>query len=426
MERENAMPSSAVIHIANPETNHHVPDLELHRAIVYRLYPTPEQAARMARIAGACRFAHNLALEQRRAWWRPGRRFSFAQQCRELTELRREVDWLADCPVHALQSALRDVDRAFANFFAGRAAYPQFRRKGDRQSYRQPDPATFAVRRTGRRTGQVRLPKIGWVRLRGWRALPGEARSLTVSCRAGQWFVSVMCRIQAVDPAPSQLPAIGIDRGVAATLATSDGRLIAGPNAYKAAMARLQHLQRSVARKTKGSANRAKAVAKLARAAARVADVRLDWLHRTTTTIAKTHGVVVLEDLRTKSMSRSARGSVETPGRNVRAKSGLNRAILDQGWSAFQGLLDYKLRERRGELVLVSPAHTSQTCACCGHRAAANRRRRDLFACVACGHTEHADTNAAKIILRQGLPSMPVEGRGCAPGEAGTIPELAA
>jgi putative transposase len=390
------------------------------RATVYRLYPTSEQAAQMVRIAGACRFVYNLALEQRRAWWRPGRRFSFAQQCRELTALRREVDWLRDCPVHALQNALRDVERAYQNWWGGWASVPQFCRKGERDSFRESDPACFDLRRTGRKSGMVRIPKVGWVRFRGWYGIPGEMRSLTVSRRAGVWSASIHWRREVVEPAPSALPPLGIDMGVAVALATSDGRLIEGPRAYDAARERLAFLQRGVARKKKDSANRRKTVAKVARLHARIASIRRDWMHKQTSAIAESQGVVAVEALRVRSMAASAQGTVEQPGRRVRQKAGLNRSILDGGWFAFRETLAYKLAERGGQLVAVDPAYTSQTCSACGGVDRNSRRSRDLFVCTACGHAEHADINAAKTILRQGLPSMPVEGRGFAPNEAGT------
>lgn len=393
--------------------------MDLLRATVYRLYPTSEQAAQMVRIAGVCRLVYNLALEQRLDWWRPGWRFSFAQQCRELTALRREVDWLRDCPVHALQNALRDVERAYQNWWGGRAAPPQFRRKGDRDSFRESDPACFNLRRTGRKSGMVRIPKVGWVRFRGWYEIPGEMRSLTVSRRAGVWSASIQWRREVVEPAPSVLPPLGIDMGVVVALATSDGRLIEGPRAYDAARARLAFLQRAVARKKKDSANWRKTVAKVARLHARVANIRRDWMHKQTTTLAESQGVVVVENLRVRSMSGSAKGTAEQPGRRVRQKAGLNRSILDGGWFTFRETLAYKLVERGGHLATVDPAYTSQTCSACGAVDRNNRRSRNLFVCTACGHTEHADINAAKTILRQGLPSMPVEDRGFAPNEAG-------
>lgn len=390
------------------------------RAQQFRLYPTPDQADQMARIAGACRFVYNLALDQRLNWYRPGRRFSYVQQAKELTQLRAEVDWLRDCPVHALQAALKDVDRAFTNWWAGRAAAPTFRKKGDRDSYRQPDPKTFAVKRVGKKTGMVKLPKIGWVRFRGWFERPGDQKLLTVSRRAGRWYVSMMRETEVEEPQASNLPPVGIDRGIAVTLATSDGEMHHGPAAYKRAQKRLAHLQRGLARKQKGSARRAKQKAKIARLHARVSNIRLDWLHKQTTDLAKNHGVVVLEDLRVRQMSKSAKGTIEAPGRNVRQKAGLSRSILDQGWYAFSTLLDYKLRARGGELVVVPAAYTSQTCSECGTIDKASRLDQATYACGHCGHVENADTNAAKNILRQGLPSMRVKGAGCGPVEART------
>lgn len=321
---------------------------------------------------------------------------------------------------------MRDLDRAYQNFFAGRAAYPRMRRKSDLASFRESDPACFEVRRISRNVGEVRIPKVGWVRFRGWRDLPGERRSLGISRQGGVWYASIQCRREIDEPASSQFPAVGIDRGVATTLALSDGRLIGGPQAHKVAMGRLARLQRALARKRKFSGNWKKQRAKIARLHTKIANIRLDWLHKQSIAIAKSHGLVVMEDLRVRSMSRSAKGTLETPGTNVSAKSGLNRAILDQGWGTLSLLLDYKLGEHGGQLLLVDPAYSSQTCASCGAVSGDSRRSQSHFACVSCGHSDHADVNAAKVILRRGTPSMPVEGGGCAPAEAGTDLEMVA
>ena len=155
------------------------------KANTYRLYPTPEQTAQMAQIAGSCRFVYNLALEQRSEWYRPGRTFNFFSQCREVTELRSEVDWLKAAPVHTLQQALKDLERAYRNFWAGRAAYPTPRRKGLNDSFRFPYPDSIKVERTGKSSGRIKLPKLGWVKFRGWYAIPGDICNATVSRRAG-------------------------------------------------------------------------------------------------------------------------------------------------------------------------------------------------------------------------------------------------
>ena len=392
------------------------------KAAMFHLYPTPEQSAQMAQIAGACRFVYNLALEQRRDWWRRGRKFTFASQCRELTELRAEVDWLKACPVHALQQALKDLDRAYQNFFASRAAYPTPRRKGVNDSFRFPDPVSLQIKRTGKSSGQMRLPKLGWVRLRGWQVLPGEICNITVSRRAGQWFAAVQCERERADPAPSDLPAVGIDMGVAVFAALSDGTSVAPANHGKKALKALRKAQRALARKKRGSANRRKAVRRVAKIQQRVANARKDFLHKHSTIIAQNHRMVVVEALDVRNMSASAKGTVEEPGRKVRQKAGLNRAILDQGWGAFRTMLAYKLADRGGRLVEVPAAYTSQTCPVCGHVHPDNRKSQPAFLCVACGHAANADTNAAINILRRADSALkPVEGhRTKRPGETGT------
>ena len=149
-----------------------------HKAARFRLYPTPEQAAQMAQIAGACRFIYNLALEQRQSWSRPGRTFSFASQCRpmpanasqcrDVTMLRAEVEWLKAAPIHPLQQALRDLDRAYQNWWAKRAGAPTPRKKALNDSFRFPDPVSLRLEGTSTSSGRLKLPKLGWVKLRGW------------------------------------------------------------------------------------------------------------------------------------------------------------------------------------------------------------------------------------------------------------------
>ena len=173
--------------------------------------------------------------------------------------------------------------------------------------------------------GEVKLPKLGWVRLRWDRAIPGTVKNITVSRRADQWTVAAQYEIEAPEPAPSALPAVGIDRGVAVFAALSDGTMIAPLNAGKKAQRALARAQRKLARKKKGSNNRKKQVRRVARLHARIMRTRKDFLHKLSTTIAKNHGAVVLEKLEVQNMVRSAAGTVEKPGRKVRQKAGLNR-----------------------------------------------------------------------------------------------------
>ena len=396
----------------------------IRKANTYRLYPTPEQAQQMAQIAGSCRYLFNLALEQRRDWWKPGRTFNFASQCREVTMLRAEVDWLKAAPVHTLQQALKDLDRAYQNWWAGRADYPTPRKKGLNDSFRFPDPVSIKVERTGNSSGRIKLPKLGWVRLRGWYAIPGTICNVTVSRRAGQWYVAVQWQREVAEPIPSILPAVGIDRGVAVFAALSSGVNIAPVNHGKKALRALRKAQRNLSRKKRGSSNRRKAIRRVAKIQMRVANARKNFLHEQTTAIAQNHGTVVLEALKVRNMSASAKGTTAEPGKMVRQKAGLNRAILDQGWGGFRIMLGYKLADRGGRLVEVPAAYTSQTCAECGVVDARSRQDQARFVCTGCGHEANADTNAAIIILKRGLDKSlkPVEGHHSKrPDDAGSI-----
>lgn len=372
--------------------------MELLRAAKFRMEPTAEQAAWLSQTAGACRYVYNLALEQRRDHWRPGRKFSYVQQAAEITACRSDTDWLKAAPVHALQCALRAVDAAFERFFAGIGGYPRMKSRGDDDGFRLPDPSYLGFKRLSKRMGAVKLPKIGWIKVRDWRALPGELRNVAITRRAGHWYVSIQCRREVPTPAKSALPPAGLDRGVKVFAALSSGDKIEPINAFKGIQVKLAKLQHRLARKTKFSANWRKLKAKISRLHLRAANARKDFLHKRSTEIAKSHGIVKVEALNVRGMSASAAGTAEAPGRNVAQKSGLNRSILDQGWSMFRDLLRYKLAERGGELVEVPAAYTSQTCSCCGHVDAASRNG-ERFKCARCGHEDHADTNAAKNIL---------------------------
>jgi putative transposase len=369
----------------------------LQRANVYRLEPTTEQAGAFAQWVGACRAVYNLALDQRRTWGRQ-HQLSYNQQQGEITNLRAEVDWLRAVPVHALQMAVRALDNAFQRFFSGLGEFPTPRKKFLDDSFTLPDPSYLGFKRLNRNRGAIKVPKVGWVKLVGYRPLGGKLRSVTISRKAGHWFVSVAWQAEIADPAPCNLPSVGLDRGVAVFAALSDGAKAEPLGAFKTIRAKLSKAQRKLARQKKFGANWRKQKARITRLHRKAANARKDFLHKLSTGIAKSHGVVKIERLRVKNMSKSAKGSVEAPGRNVKAKSGLNRSILDQGWSMFATMLRYKLARRGGQLVEVDPAYTSQTCAECGSIDRANRPGQATFACVSCGHTDNADINAARNI----------------------------
>jgi len=388
----------------------------LNRGYKFRIYASGEQEALFGQYVGVCRFIYNLGFEQRRDWWRQfqantGCSISYASQCRELTDLRREFDWVRSVSIGCQQQALRDLDKAFRTFFEGRSEYPKPRKRGVNNSFRF-SGRDCQWRKLNAKWGVVRLPKIGEVKFRLTRDIPGTIKNVSVTGSALGWHVVFSTEVEHAAP-QSFAAAVGIDRGVIHTLALSDGRFMDMPFANLSALERRARMQgRNLARAKRGSTRRQSAKRLLAQTRAKIARVRLHWNHERTAEIASTHGVVVLEALKTRNMTASASGTVEQPGRNVRQKAGLNRAILNNAWAQFESLLSYKIEERGGELRRINPAYTSQRCSACGVVDRKNRESQASFHCGRCGHTDNADTNAACNILRVGTQPAPrVAGR---------------
>ena len=373
------------------------------QAFQFELRPDGQQERQMRRFAGACRFVYNKALALQKANHEAGGKFiGYVAMAKHLTEWRNssETPWLKEAPVHPLQHALKDLDRAYQNFFAQRAAFPQFKRKGDKQSFRYPDPKQFKLDAAN---GRIFLPKLGWMRLRLSRPVLGMCKNATISQRAGKWYVSIQTEREVEQPVPQASSAIGIDMGIARFATFSDGDFLAPLNSFKRHQMRLARYQRRMARKTKFSQNWKKEKAKVQKIHARIANCRKDFLHKASTAISQNHALVCVEDLQVKNMSKSAQGDAVQPGKRVKAKSGLNRSILDQGWAEFRRQLEYKLQWTGGMLVAVPPHNTSRTCPCCGHVAPENRRTQAEFVCVQCGYQNHADVVGAINILERGL-----------------------
>ena len=371
----------------------------------FRLDLHGAQAALCSRTAGICRFLWNLALEQRSMAWNFGRhRVSYLEQARELPDLKKAHPWLAEAPSHCLQQTLRDLETAFGNFFQGWAAYPAFRKKFQRDRFRFPDPLQFTVNEGER---WLKLPKLGRVPYRNGKGrhalkLTGTPRSITVAREGGHWYASVLCEAEVPEPVPIQGPPVGVDLGVVQSVTLSTGEVLTVAGMTLDERRRQARLQRALARKQKGSRNRNKARLRLARFQAGIARRRRDAIHKITTRLSKSHGQIVLEDLRVKAMTASAAGSLEAPGSQVKAKAGLNRAILNVAFGEIRRQLEYKCRWHGSVVQVVPPGYTSQKCHACKFTHAANRPSQAVFACRNCGHRANADVNAALNILEAG------------------------
>ena len=372
------------------------------QAYQYELMPNGEQRCNMRRFAGSCRFVFNKALALQKENHEAGNKFiAYVAMAKLLTGWRNGVDtpWLKDAPCHPLQHALKDLEKAYKNFFAKRTDFPRFKRKGSGDSFRYPDPKQIKLDQVNSR---LFLPKLGWLRYRNSRDVLGELRNVTVSQSGGKWFVSIQTQREMADPVHPSSSSVGIDVGIARFATLSDGSFIEPLNTFRKHQQRLARVQRVMSRKQKFSNNWKKVKAEVQKIHTRITNVRRDFLHKATTTISQNHAIVCVEDLQVRNMSKSAAGSSDSPGRNVRAKSGLNKSILDQGWFEFRRQLEYKQVWLGGDVLAVPARNTSRTCPACGHVSADNRQTQARFACVECGYENNADLVGAINILERG------------------------
>ena len=371
------------------------------RGFTYRLKPNALQEESFFQFAGVCRLVWNLALEQRRTHWRnykgrTGNNLNYISQAKELTVLRREVDFVRAVSQTSQQYTLKSLDTAYQRAFKGLGVFPDFKKRGDKESF------TFkgreiTVERLNRRWGRVRLPKIGWVKFRMTRNLSGKMTEATVSLTPLGWTISIGCKDCDVQSFATE-GSVGIDRGVAIPMMLSDGTSYMLPERIDVLERRKRKAQRIASRRKRGSVRYAKAQRRVAAVSAKIARIRKHWAHETTTAICRKFGTVVIENLRTKNMTRSASGTVDAPGKNVSQKRGLNRAILNVGWHQIETMLLYKAHH----LVKVDPRFTSQTCSCCGAVDRRSRENQSRFVCSSCGFRANADHNAAINILHRG------------------------
>lgn len=348
------------------------------------LAPNNEQATYLARAAGVARFAYNWALaEWKRQYeaWKIDNSVPKPSQAalrRQLNKVKREqFPWMLEVTKSAPQMAIIQLGQAFQNFFSGRARYPRFRKKGVHDRF------TLTNDQFDIQDSRLRIPNLGWVRMRETLKFNGKIMSATVSRVADKWFVSITVDVQ--DdlrlPKAEHQGAVGVDLGIKALATLSTGEEISGPKAHKALLGRLQRLSRSLSRKNKGSCNRKKAKAKLARLHARIASIRVDALHKLTTDLTRRFHTIGIEDLTVRGMVRNRR---------------LARAVADMGFFEFRRQLQYKA-EMRGNQVVVADRWfaSSKTCSCCGHKLEELALSHRAWTCPGCGSIHDRDVNAA-------------------------------
>jgi putative transposase len=284
----------------------------------FRLLPTPAQQAVLLQHCRHARFVWNLAVEQQQLW-QPGRRapVAYNEQSAQLTEIRAEYDWLAAGSQKVQQQALRDFAQAMQNFFNGTDGRPSWRKAGIHEGFRQVGLKQRHIEKLNRRYGWVWVPKVGWIRFRWTRSVPAGVKSYRISRdRVGRWHVA-FAHIPDPIPAPGDGSVVGVDRGVAVSAALSTGELLHAPSLTPGERIRLRRQQQRLARAKPGSNRRARTKLAIAKLKARETDRRRDWVEKTTTDLARRFDTIRVENLDVRAMTRSARGTLEQPGKHV-------------------------------------------------------------------------------------------------------------
>ena len=371
----------------------------IRKAFKFRLKVSTETNQKLANYAGGCRFVWNKALAlnlDRLNKKQPILRYDALDFWSKLWKQSDEYGFLKDLPSQVLQQKLMDLDKAFKDAFDKNQPFkriPVFKRKGQSvDSIRYPQG--FKI---DQQANKVFLPKIGWVRYRNSRKIVGTPKNVTVSRKGKHWYASIQVEYETPEMTHKSTSAIGIDMGVKRFVTLSDGTFIEPLNSFKKSAEKLATLQRKLKHKKKFSKNWQKQKAKITKHHEKIAAARRDFLHKKSTAICENQAVICIEDLKIKNMSKAAKL------KNVKQKSGLNKAILDQGWGMFFDMLTYKQDWNGGMVIKVPPHHTSQKCPSCHHIAKENRLTQAEFVCVECGYKNNADVVGAINVLTRGL-----------------------
>jgi putative transposase len=363
-----------------------------------RLKPDRFEETDMSKTAGCNRFVWNTMLAiQRERLDNKLSCLSYNQMAAVLIDMKSEFKFLKEVHSQTLQQTLKDLDRTIKDAFDKKSPkkFPKFRKKDINDHFRYPQGFKL-------NNNVVYLPKIGWLPFFKSRDIKGTPKNVTVSRTGKHWDISIQTEMEVADPAHPSTTAVGADMGIRRFVTLSDGTFYEPLNSFKKLEAKLAKAQRKLSSKRLGSQNWLKQKAVVNRIHTKIANARRDYLHKASTDISENQALVVLEDLKVVNMSGSAKGTLENPGKNVKQKSGLNKAILDQGWSEFRRMLEYKQLWRGGLTLAVPPQHTSQECPMCHFVHADNRKSQAVFRCINCGYTAHADHVAAINILAAG------------------------
>ena len=381
------------------------------RSVEFVVLPVSRVKARkMFQIAGACRFIWNHFREKNLGGYQKFKdgkgdcpETSFFSFTVGFTKLRNETDWLRELPAHPVRYTLKHFADALKEAIQGKRGFPKPKsRKKTAPSFTLPSKENFRIKKLSRKYSMLCIPKVGWVKMtrRGDSLYQNaELKQVVLRYDGHRWRAFVFYKVE-VEKKVDDGKVLGVDMNVG-QVATSDGHFYFLPDLKKKEERRKKY-QRRMARQVKGSNRRNDTRKKLAKVSRKIANIRKNWVHQTTREITDKCGTIVIEDLNVKGMTASAKGTIENPGKNVKQKARLNRAMLNTAFGEIKRGLEYKC----GKLIEVHPAYTSQTCSECGHSEKENRKTQSRFQCVSCDFVSNADTNAAMNIRRLGMAQL--------------------
>jgi len=376
------------------------------KAFKYRLYPTRQHEQALVKTLALCRELYDASLEERTEAYRMSKvTITYNQQAKELLEIKELRPEYNDIHSQVLQDTLRRVEKAMQNFFrrvkAGeKAGYPRFKSFNRFDSFTYPQSG-FSFTQDNR----VCLSKIGTIKMKLHRPIEGQIKTCTIKREIDHWYIVFTCEVEATEPKPTNNEVVGIDLGVTHFAALSNGTIIDNPRHFRHSQKRLAKIQQKLSRCKKGSHRRAKVKRQVAKLHRKIKNQRKDFLHKQSRKLVNFYGTIIFEDLQTANITRRPKPKQdEQTGaylpNGASAKAGLNKSILDAGWSQFQRYCFYKAEDAGRNIVLVSPNKTSQICSGCGQI-----RKKELaerWHSCECGTELDRDHNAALNILRLG------------------------